>query len=249
MANDNNKLVNQNAVVHGQTIAQWTEDWLKWVAHAPAATPPGTPFGSAPGFPEGSPANALVDNTQPVFFLYGGGWPAPGSAPPTIDVPAHEPILLPLVNAFDIEGPGLETISNFVESGRGSFGDEATFVTNLEEKSIFSSFLTVTKVGQTEPIIDIRAGANHDLEQNTGLFALGDPQSQPLDYLGSLIGTEPRDNLPFTAEIGRWAMIKNLAPGDYIVHFGGAGRQAIDPVSNTILPAFGADATDKLHVV
>ena len=88
------KLDNPNATVDGKPIAQWSEDWLQWVFHAPASTPPGTPFGPAAGYPDGTYANAHVHNTGGVFFLYGGDW---GSANhpfvPTINVAACKPML------------------------------------------------------------------------------------------------------------------------------------------------------------
>src|SRR5690348_2973050 len=101
------QLYNQNAQVEGQTIQQWSEDWLRWVLHAPASTPVGTPFGAANGYPEASPDNALVNNNGDVFFLFGGDWDNA-----VINVPADKPIFLPMINAFDIEGPNIETIPN-----------------------------------------------------------------------------------------------------------------------------------------
>ncbi|MFL5252869.1 MAG: hypothetical protein ACJ8AI_08230 [Rhodopila sp.] len=251
------EIADSNATVDGKTIAQWTQDWLRWVAHAPADTPPGTPFGPAVDDIVGSPDYALVDNTGPVFFLYGGDWGTPSSADPTIptiDVPACKPILVPLINAFDIDGPGIETIPGFVESGRGTYADEARYVTHLAEKSIYEAHLTVT-ASDGHTVLDLHGPATACLTQDTGTFALGDSLANPSDYIATILGTAD-NTLPFTEEIGRWAMITGLAPGDYTINFGGKGHAVTDPVTGTAL-FHGADGgtsdwmtntTDHLHV-
>jgi hypothetical protein len=255
---DHVAIADPNATVDCRTIAQWTEDWLRWIAHAPADTPPGTPFGPAPGGPAGSPDYALVDNSGPVFFLYGGDWGTPSSASPavpTIDVPAWKPILVPLINAFDIEGPGIETIPGFVEDGRGTYADEARYVTDLAEQSIYQAHLTIT-ASDGHTVLDLHGRATACLTEDTGTFALGDSLANPKDYIASILGTDPANTLPFTEEIGRWAMINGLAPGDYTINFGGAGHAVTDPVTGIAL-FHGADGvtsdwvsntTDHLHV-
>jgi hypothetical protein len=250
------KLYNQNAKVEGKTIEQWSEEWLRWVFHAPAAAPPGTPFGAAEGHPEGSPDNALVNNDGDVFFLFGGDWGNKDHPyTPVINAPADKPIFLPMINAFDIEGPGIETIPDFVEDGRGSYADEARFVTDLARKSIYDAHLTITRVGDEKPALDVHSPASGRFAQDTGTFTLGAPQANPVDYVGSLLAGKPGlADLPYTEEVGRWAMIKGLAPGDYVINFGGAGHAVADPVTGTKL--FGGpegedwvhNTTDILHV-
>src|ERR1700722_4291369 len=78
------KVASPLATVEGKTISQWTQDWMKWVFHAPATTPVGTPF---PPDADTS-ANANVDNSGPVFFLYGGNWGSDPAHLPTINVAA-----------------------------------------------------------------------------------------------------------------------------------------------------------------
>lgn len=250
------QLYNQNATVEGKTIQQWSEDWLKWVFHAPASTPVGTPFGTADSYPAASPDNAQVNNHGDVFFLYGGDWGnADNPYTPVIDVPADKPVFLPMINAFDIEGPGIETIPDFVKDGRGTYADEARYITGLAEKSIYDAHLKITQVGDDKPLLDVHSPASARFEQDTGTFALGAPQTNPVDYAGSLLGGIPDlGDLPYNEEVGRWAMIKGLAPGDYVVNFGGAGHAVVDPVSKTTLfsaPNGGDwvhDTTDILHV-
>ena len=156
-----------------------------------------------------------------------------------------------MINAFYTEGPKIETITGFVESGRGSFVDEAEFITHLAEESIADAPLTVTKVGDTKSLIDVHGRASAALTQDTGIFALGAPAINPVDYIDSLVGSDPSlKNLPFTAEVGRWAMIKDLSPGDYIVNFGGSGKEVVDPITHQVLFAagWGSETTDSIHV-
>ena len=238
------KVGNVNATVDHKTIVLWTEDWLKWALHSPASTPPLT-----------SPDNAEVNNNGSIFFLAGGNWGNNGSIP-TIHVPVGKPVLLPMVNAWDIEGPGIETIPGFVASGRGSFADEAKLVTDLAQKAISDAHLTVTSVGDSKVLIDT-------FSLDTGTFTLGAPHTNPPDVIGqglidAGVNLSPLDALPFTEEVGRWAMIDGLAPGDYKVNFGGTIAPVKDPVTGT--PIFGdfsdptnpkpviVNTTDILHV-
>jgi hypothetical protein len=242
------KIDDPNQRVEGQSIEKWTEDWARWVAHAPAATPTATPFGFvvAPA----SADNAHVNNNGDVFFLAGGDWPnSTNPAIPIIDIGPDKPVLLPMINVVDTEGPGIESIANFVEDGRGTYADEARFITHLAEQHIVDAHLRVTRVGETKPLIDIRLKDSLKFTVDTGTFALGKPQTN--DYIGSLVGTDPAlKNLPFTSEIGRWAMLE-LDPGDYIVNFGGSGTPVIDPggVHQPIFASgFQHETTVQLHI-
>src|SRR5690348_5925964 len=126
------KLDNVHSTVDHKKVVLWTEDWLKWAFHSPASAAP-----------LASSDNAEVNNNGSIFFLAGGNW----DHIPIIDVPAGKPVLLPMINAWDIEGPGeLETISGFVDTGRGSFADEAKFITGLAQNAISEAHLTVTRV-------------------------------------------------------------------------------------------------------
>jgi hypothetical protein len=134
------KIDDPNQRVEGQSIEKWTEDWARWVAHAPAATPTATPFGFvvAPA----SADNAHVNNNGDVFFLAGGDWPnSTNPAIPIIDIGPDKPVLLPMINVVDTEGPGIESIANFVEDGRGTYADEARFITHLAEQHIVDAHL------------------------------------------------------------------------------------------------------------
>jgi hypothetical protein len=219
------------------------------MAHAPDTKPVVAPFGVAEGKPDASAANANVHNNGDVFFLAGGDWPKAGNSIPVIHIGPDRPILLPMVNVVDTEGPGIpQSIGKFVESGRGSYADEANLVTHLSEQQIVEAHLTVKRVGETKPIIDIHGNDSLKYTIDTGTFALGKPQ--PHDYVSSVIGNDPSlKNLPFSSEIGRWAMLE-LTPGDYIVNFGGTGNPVFDPVTKAgIFPqGFQHDTTVQLHI-
>src|SRR4051794_4059739 len=109
-------VIDPSAVVRGRTIADWTENWWQWALQAPAGNGP---------LDSPSPQATHLNNNGKIFFIAGG----PNA---TIMVPTDKPILFPMINAFYTEGPGIETIPGFQASGRGSFADEARFVTNLE---------------------------------------------------------------------------------------------------------------------
>jgi hypothetical protein len=241
------------ATVDGKTISAWTQDWMKWVFHAPDATPVGTPFGS-----EDTSGNANVHNDGPVFFLFGGDWGGDPAHVPTINVPAGKDVLIPMINAFDIESgdPNLSTIPNWVQKTHLSYADEARFITTVANLSIYDAHLTLTKVGQSTPIINLQWPQTQVYNENTGIFALGNPQANPLDYLGSLLTGLSFDqhNVPFTEEVGRWAMLTGLGKGDYVLNFGGGGHAFYNPFDHTqqILGTGGNDwvhnTTDRLHV-
>jgi hypothetical protein len=202
-----------------------------------------------------SPDNAEVNNNGSIFFLAGGNWGNNGSIP-TIDVPVGKPVLLPMVNAWDIEGQGIETIPGFVDSGRGSFADEARLVTDLAQNAISDAHLTVTSVADSKVLIDEHSPFKpaDRFSLDTGTFTLGAPQTNPPDVIGQAlidagVNLSPLDALPFTEEVGRWAMIDGLAPGDYKVNFGGTIDPVKDPVTGT--PIFGdfSDPTNPKPVV
>jgi hypothetical protein len=244
------KIDDPNQRVEGQSIEKWTENWAQWMAHAPADSPVDTLFGVSDGGAPASPANANINNNGDVFFLAGGDWPnAIDPKIPVIDVGPDKPILLPMINVVDTEGPGIESITDFVANGRGTYADEARFITHLAEQAITEAHLTVTRVGETKPLIDIHGNDTLKYTVETGTFALGTPQAT--DYIGSLVGTDPAlKNLPFTSEIGRWAMLE-LSAGDYIVNFGGSATPVIDP-GGVHQPIFGNgfqhETTVQLHI-
>jgi hypothetical protein len=88
---------NPDATVAGKTILEWTQDWWRWALQSP--------FETSPQNLDSGHAIPFFDNGS-IFFIAGG-------TDATINVPANEPILFPMINAFDTEGPGIETIAGF----------------------------------------------------------------------------------------------------------------------------------------
>jgi hypothetical protein len=231
---DSVHVIDPSAVVRGQTIADWTENWWRWALQAPAGNGP---------LDSPSPQATHFNNNGEIFFIAGG----PDA---TITVPTDKPILLPMINAFDTEGPGIETIPGFQASGRGSFADEAKFVTNLEQNSIYNAFARITTPdGRT--LLDLQWPNSSNFAEQSDIFAIGEPQ--PGSYIASLLDgadISAIPNLPFTRSTGDWLMLKPLPPGTYTLDFGGKGHAVIDPITGTnILPeGWGTHTTDTIVV-
>jgi hypothetical protein len=231
--------------VDAKTISQWTQDWLKWVMHAPNSSPVGMPFNV--GADNSTAGNAGVDNNGPVFFLYGGDWGSVPATTPTINVKAGQDVLVPMINAFDIEtgDPEISTIPGWADKTHLSYADEARFITTAANLSIYDAHLTLTKVGQTTPIIDLHWPGTEFLNENTGIFFLGNSQAAPLqDYLNA--AGVPANELPFAQEVGRWAMLTDLSKGDYVISFGGKGHPVYDPFNHNH-QIFGTNGQDWVH--
>jgi hypothetical protein len=250
--------------VDGKTIGQWSQGWLRWVTNANSTTPVGTPFGAYPSSDgttyQASPANADVGQSGPIFFLYGGDW---GTAPtasagnlsqdPTINVPLGKDILLPLINATDLEtgNAGDSTIPNWPKTHL-PYSVEAKLVTALANFSIDEAHLTVaTTADPTHPFLTLNWPKSDAYIADSGVFSLG--KVPPGSYLASVPLTT--NDVPYADVAGRWAMLTGLGRGDYVVNFGGSGRAVYDPLDSSRIIFGGpggtdwrANTTDILHV-
>jgi hypothetical protein len=202
--------------VRGETIAQWTENWWQWAFQAPAN-------GSALGYPAPQPVNGKV-------FFIGANEGA------TINVPTGMPILVPMINAFDLEGPGIPSDSTFDRPPPIA----AKLFAQLYQAAITNAFLTITKDGQT--LVNLQSphgGASTFFAELSDQFAIGAPQpgSQIANLLagavagGADISALPPP-LPFTRSAGDWAMLA-LPPGTYEFHFGGSISDVYNPYTPT----------------
>jgi hypothetical protein len=90
-------LTNPNAIVDGQTIIQWSEQWLKVVINTPA--------GPVNGFndPNGTVAAAINSPNAKMYFITGD----PASDTRTFNVHHGQDVFLPIVGVTDSEGPGI----------------------------------------------------------------------------------------------------------------------------------------------
>ena len=114
-------VVNPDTVVLGRTIAEWTENWWKSALQAPTGAGP-------------------LDSAAHQTFGHGPMTFLAGERDATVRISVHDQILFPMINAYDTEGPGIETLPNFVADGKGSFADEARFVTDLVQNSIYDAY-------------------------------------------------------------------------------------------------------------
>jgi hypothetical protein len=236
-----NVVATPDAIVSGHTIAQWTENWWKWALQAPAGA---GPLDSA--------SHQSTNQGKIVFIA--------GSFDATIHAPAQTPILFPMINAYDTEGPGIETIQNFVADHRGSYADEARYITDLAQHSIYDAYAKLTKdagTGHARTIFNVHLHGSEApaSDVKSGIFAIGAPKSG--GYIENLLqsfGLLPLDpsikNLPNTRSTGDWVEINGLKPGSYTLEFGGTGHAVVDKMTNTTIFAegWGASVKDTLVV-
>jgi hypothetical protein len=239
------------AIVDGKSIGQWSQDWLKWVTTANKDHPVGELFGSSPS---SDASNGGLNQNGPVFFLFGGNWgvsdPATATvgSEPVINVPAGKDILIPLVNAFDLEDGTMptSTIQNWTAETHLSYADEARFIPGLASLNIHDAHLSIAmKDDPTHPFLSLKWPVSDLYTANSGVFSLG--SFSPDTYLGNLGITD----LPFADVAGRWAMLTDLSKGDYIINFGGSTKATYDPFNPAhpvILAAATYNTTDVLHV-
>jgi hypothetical protein len=236
-----NVVADADSFISGHTIAQWTENWWRWAVQAPAGAGP-----------LDSPTHQSTDQANMVFIA--------GVFDATLHVSAHEHILVPMINAYDTEGPGIETIPNFVADGRGTYADEARYVTDLVQSSIYDAYAKLVKdpgTNHAQTIFDVHLQGSDASSSGvqTDIFALGAPR--PESYIKELFqsyGLLPLDpsikNLPFTRSTGDWIEIDGLKSGTYSLEFGGKGHAVVDPVTNATVfnEGWGPSLKDTLVV-
>ena len=215
-------VLSPDAIVAGKSIAAWTADWWTWAAQT-SPSPLSDPTG----------AFANVNNNGPVFFIAGNPG---GTATRSFTVPAGKPILLPLINIFDVE-PLPQT-------------NPAT----LEERELAADLVTGGWVNNTASLfasIDgnlVPSPANY-LEVSD-FFDMGLVQDG--SYLASdLFGLPVGNKTSPTKSAGYWLMITDLSLGSHELHFGGSSN-AFDIPTNCCdpgtFPAFSTEMTDTIVV-
>jgi hypothetical protein len=229
-----------STVVSGQTLSKWSQVFWQTALQQPAGA----------GLIDG-PADQSF-NAGKMFFIN-------DMYSAVIHVPAYQPVLLTTVGAWDTEGPGLQTIPNFVEDGRGSYSDEARYVTNLAQSNIYNSYATLTALtgpdkAQTLFNISLQGADAADAGVQTRVFALGDPV--PGGYIDNILQSNdllPLDpsiaNLPYTRTTGDYIEINGLKPGVYALNAGGGINASVDPVTgSTVVGSFSTAVKDILIV-
>ncbi len=212
------------AVVAGKSVADWTADWWTWGLQAPRAT---NPLSDATG------AFANQNNNGPVFFVAGN------TATRNFDVPAGRPILLPMINLFDVEAVPPDPAA-------ATLGDRMTAV-----DLVVQAWLNVVDTGSVFASIDGNPVANPaNYLEVSGYFDMGPTQAGSLlESFGLPAGA---DAFP-TKSGGYWLLIDGLAPGLHELHFGGASDGwSVDtgtPIGIESLGPFATDTTDFINVV
>jgi hypothetical protein len=222
-------VLSPGASVAGKSITEWTADWWTWGMQAPFVA---NPLLDATG------AFANQNNNGPVFFI-GGNFTPNAVITRNFTVPAGTPILLPMLNVFDVEPP-ITPPSVVTLDDRKTAADAVVqaWLGAVIKNSLFAS-------------IDGNAVAiPADYLAVTGLFDMGPTQAASLlENFGLSAGT---DTFP-TKSGGYWLMIDGLTAGVHEFHFGGAinGFDAITgtPIGTEHLDAFSTDTTDFITVV
>jgi hypothetical protein len=212
-----------DAVVAGKSIAAWTADWWTWAAQT-SPSPLSDPTG----------AFANENNNGPVFFIAGNSG---GTATRSFTVPAGKPILLPLINLFDIEPSPQTDPATLAQRKLAADLVIGGWVNSVDTASLFASI-----DGNPVP-----SPANY-LEVSD-FFDMGLVQEG--SYLASNFGL-PVGNETFpTKSAGYWLMITDLSLGSHELHFGGSSNgfdippNCCDPGP---FPAFSTEMTDTIVV-
>jgi hypothetical protein len=186
-------LVARDAVVACKTYEDWSAEWWKWATYAPN--------GESPAYDDDSGVYATVDNDGPVFFIAGTG-SGTGAVVREFDVPADTPVFFPVVNAFAVTWP--PDPPDYVETTLDDF--------ELQMKGMHAS-------------IDGQEIANvEDFLVRNDDFTVAAPKGSNLYELIAASGLppelDPGDEFA-SGSTGYWLMLKNLAPGEHTIEFGG----------------------------
>jgi hypothetical protein len=209
----------QGAIVAGKTISEWTQDWWKWIVTGPLD--PFNPSDDTTG------ALSYLNNGNPVFFLAGGN-PITGthvSETRYIVVPHDKPILVPVLNLLDFEGPGITPADNTIP------------LNDLVNQTLAAALPTLNK-SSLNVVIDGKSleGLPNHLE-TTDFFSMG--VVKPGSLLTSKdIGIKPGSVMTTDKAAGYWVMLEGLSKGVHTVSFGG-----------TTTTGFSTQTTDHLIVV
>jgi hypothetical protein len=206
------------AIVDGRSISSWTKDWWSWIINGPH-----DPFNQSD---DKIGLLSFINNGRPVFFLAGNN-PFTGAGNNTdrvIVVPHDKPVLVPVLNFIDVEGPGITPPA------------AGTDYRALVDQTLASLLQTVNP---TTLHVSIDGKAVPDLAshlETTDFFSLGKVKPGTL-LTSSDIGIAPGSVMAADKAAGYWVMLEGLSKGVHTVSFGGS-------TSN-----FTTQTTDHLIVV
>jgi hypothetical protein len=231
------------ATVDGKTVSQWTGQWLNSVMDAPTGKPVADPF--------------FHGQTGPVAFLYGGDWS--GASIPDVAIHSGQDVLVPLVNAIDVESgsDAFSTIPGWATKTGLGYGAEAKLVSAAGSIHVDEAHLTVAKISDpTHPVLSLKWPLSEAYAGDSGVIPLGklsDGTYGGHAFLGTNTGATI--DLPFADVAGRWAMVTDLRKGDYLVNYGGSIAAVRNPFDSSQVifgtsdgGDFKTDTTVRLHV-
>lgn len=185
-------LVARDAVIACKTLEDWSAEWWKWAIYAPN--------GESPAYDDDSGIYANVNNDGPVFFIAGTG-SGTGAVVREFDVPADTPIFFPVVNAFAVTWP--PDPPDYIETTLDDF--------ELQMKGMHAS-------------VDGQEIANvEDFLVRNDDFTMAAPKGSNLyELIAQYLPPELNPGGEFeSGSTGYWLMLKNLAPGEHTIEFGG----------------------------
>ena len=186
-------LMNSHGMINGETVNQWTEQWWTWALQSPYATSP--QFDTTGQY-------AGVGNTNPSMFFVAGTFGS-GDYTRTIDVPANEPLLVPIFNdaALQYSGHGRDP---FTGGKGGGAQTEAQWL-----RDVSNVFLSIN--GQ--PVDNLQT----DLVR-TPWFSAGTVQPGSVAEAYGLAGA-----IAPSQAVGYWAVINGQPKGTTLtLDFGGS---------------------------
>lgn len=186
-------LVARDAVIACKTLEDWSAEWWKWAIYAPN--------GESPAYDDDSGIYATVNNNGPVFFVAGTG-SGTGAVVREFDVPTDTPVFFPVVNAFAVTWPPdppdyIETtLDDFEQQMKGMHASvDGQEIANVEDFLVRNDDFTMS-APKGSNLYELIASA---------------PLPPELDPGGEFV----------SGSTGYWLMLKNLAPGEHTIEFGG----------------------------
>lgn len=188
---DGFRIVHPDAVVRGETVSQWTEEWSKWWLLNPAENNPvnDDPTGAFAG----------LNNDDKVFFLAGA---AGGDVERSFDVPFTKPLLIPLLNV---------TYFQEAEGTPGDLGPVDDVLDWIADGVMKGMYARID--GQEIPNVE-----KYLLREND--FTLSAPEGSLAETYRSGPDPDARGPYP-SGTVGYWLMLDKVSKGSHTLETGG----------------------------
>jgi hypothetical protein len=181
-----------NAVVDGQTIVQWAENWVKWAF--PQPFDPNAP--NALNDPTGSIAAEFNSPSSQMYFITGDL----SENTRTFNIQAGQDVLVPVNAAEDSEGPGIApSLPRFPGTPA-----QAVWI-HLHQLYPHFTGQSATLDGTTVKPLPIL---------NSGIFDAGVVQAGSLGQ--AVVGGATGASLQYSGVAGNWVVLSNLSVGQHI---------------------------------